>query len=215
VFIIDDADRFNDNSANAFLKTLEEPPEQLVFVLLAANSAQLLPTIISRCQTVRFSPLGSADLARATTSFENLPPSRELLLRVAQGSPGRVKAMLEFDAMALARSFVAAAPREPFRASEQLAAALAKGLAADAGVEGQRERLRDVLAVISAVLRDRMVAELGMADGPSQWAGDSAGDSSAEALVSALNRLELLRERIDGNANLKLACDVLALEYPA
>jgi DNA polymerase-3 subunit delta' len=46
------ADRLNDASANAFLKTLEEPPERTLFLLLSDAPQQLLPTIVSRCQRV-------------------------------------------------------------------------------------------------------------------------------------------------------------------
>ena len=46
------ADRLNDSSANAFLKTLEEPPEKTLFLLLSDSPQQLLPTIVSRCQRI-------------------------------------------------------------------------------------------------------------------------------------------------------------------
>lgn len=49
------ADRMTDSSANAFLKVLEEPPERSVFFLLTDAPHALLPTVISRCQTVRLS----------------------------------------------------------------------------------------------------------------------------------------------------------------
>jgi DNA polymerase-3 subunit delta' len=216
VFIVDDADRFNESSANAFLKTLEEPPAELTFVLLAANSAQMLTTIVSRCQSVRFSPLTPAELGQAVAGFEGLPAGeeRELLLRVAQGSPGRVARMLELGVLKIAEDFIAAAARDPFKASEALGAALTKGLPADAGTEGQRERLRDILAVISAMLRERMVSALEITGVAKLGRAIKNEGASADALVVALSRIEELRERIDGNANIKLACDVLALGYP-
>lgn len=217
VAIINDADRFNESSANAFLKTLEEPPAQYVFILLAANSAQLLATILSRCQMVRFSPLSAADLARVVSGFEGMPASpeeRELLLRVAQGSPGRVAEMLALNVPALAGNFSSGLAADPFRAAEQLVAALSKDLPAELGTEGLRERLRDVMAVLSADLRDRLMAALGMHDVAPLARRHSHEATSADALVAALNRLEALRERIDANANVKLACDLLALRYP-
>ena len=54
VYIVQDADRFNDASANAFLKTLEEPPEDVVIILMTHSFDAVLPTIGSRCQVVRF-----------------------------------------------------------------------------------------------------------------------------------------------------------------
>lgn len=57
VALINDADTMNDETANALLKTLEEPPERAVLMLIASHDDALLPTIRSRCQVVRFDPL--------------------------------------------------------------------------------------------------------------------------------------------------------------
>lgn len=54
VYIIDEADRLGTKAANAFLKTLEEPPSDVVFILLARIREGVLPTIVSRCQVVPF-----------------------------------------------------------------------------------------------------------------------------------------------------------------
>ncbi len=68
VFIIEEATALAPPAANALLKTLEEPPSRTVFVLCTTSPEQLLPTIRSRCQRVRFaggSPIADADPARA------------------------------------------------------------------------------------------------------------------------------------------------------
>jgi DNA polymerase-3 subunit delta' len=57
VFIVDGADQLNDAAANALLKTLEEPPASLLMILIAEHEGQLLPTIKSRCQIIRFGSL--------------------------------------------------------------------------------------------------------------------------------------------------------------
>ncbi len=57
VVIIQDAQRLMELAANAMLKILEEPPKANIFILLAAESQMLLPTIVSRCCQVRFQPL--------------------------------------------------------------------------------------------------------------------------------------------------------------
>jgi len=57
VFLIDEADKFNDSSANALLKVLEEPPRNSHIILITSRPAMLLATILSRCQVIRFSPL--------------------------------------------------------------------------------------------------------------------------------------------------------------
>ena len=56
ICIIDDADRLTANAANAFLKTLEDPPEHSLFILVTSQPLRLLATVRSRCLTLRFSP---------------------------------------------------------------------------------------------------------------------------------------------------------------
>lgn len=63
IAVIDDVDDLNDASANALLKTLEEPPARVILILVAVNVEGILPTIRSRCQIVRFGPLAASDIA--------------------------------------------------------------------------------------------------------------------------------------------------------
>lgn len=94
VGIIEDADEFNPESANSFLKTLEEPPPNTTLLLIASSTAQQLPTILSRCQIVRFSPLSPADLSEilAKQGISD-PERRERLVKLAGGSVSRALAL--------------------------------------------------------------------------------------------------------------------------
>jgi DNA polymerase III subunit delta' len=56
VFVLESVDTMNDEAANTLLKTLEEPPSYVVLILLTDRPGQVLPTIASRCQIVRFDP---------------------------------------------------------------------------------------------------------------------------------------------------------------
>ena len=60
--ILADAERMNPTTANTLLKTLEEPPPWATIILVTANEAALLPTVLSRCQIFRFSPLAPEEL---------------------------------------------------------------------------------------------------------------------------------------------------------
>jgi len=62
ICIIENADEMNQNSANAFLKTLEEPLDNTVIILTTINKQALYPTIVSRCQPVFFKPLSDKDI---------------------------------------------------------------------------------------------------------------------------------------------------------
>jgi DNA polymerase-3 subunit delta' len=63
IAILDDADYLNKEGANCLLKTLEEPPAKSILILIGTSEQRQLPTIRSRCQIVRFSPLSETDVA--------------------------------------------------------------------------------------------------------------------------------------------------------
>ncbi|MCA1656702.1 MAG: AAA family ATPase, partial [Actinobacteria bacterium] len=63
VFVIEDADELNDQAANRMLKTLEEPPSFAHLILLTSRPGEVLPTIASRCQAVRFDAPGVQEIA--------------------------------------------------------------------------------------------------------------------------------------------------------
>ncbi len=64
VVVIDDADLMNLQAANSFLKTLEEPPSATILILISSHPFKLLPTLISRCQTIQFQPLASENIKK-------------------------------------------------------------------------------------------------------------------------------------------------------
>lgn len=94
VLILDDADRMNDPAANALLKTLEEPPPGILFLLLTARSAHLLPTIHSRCHRVPFVPLASEPFAVVMNQLGVDLEAHPNLHRGSSGSPGRALQIL-------------------------------------------------------------------------------------------------------------------------
>lgn len=69
VVIVDAADDLNANSANALLKTLEEPPSKTMFLLVCHQPQKMLPTIRSRCRKLAFAPLGESDLHRLAAAI--------------------------------------------------------------------------------------------------------------------------------------------------
>ncbi len=88
VVIVDPADDMNVNAANALLKKLEEPPARTVFILVAHSLGRLLPTIRSRCQLIRFQPLGDEAMLAALKAIDKEPEAsaRAALLTRAAGS---------------------------------------------------------------------------------------------------------------------------------
>lgn len=84
IVIVDPADDMNANAANALLKNLEEPPSRTLFILISHAAGGLLPTIRSRCQTVRMQPLAAAEFNRALDALGiAMPPGEDLAARAA------------------------------------------------------------------------------------------------------------------------------------
>ncbi len=89
VFIIQDAHRMLPTSANALLKTFEEPAENAVIILITSAPASLLPTVLSRCQTLYFQPLTVEEIAGYLTKTSGLGSEEARLLAIkSRGSIG-------------------------------------------------------------------------------------------------------------------------------
>lgn len=89
VCIIRSVERMQTAAVSSLLKILEEPPEGVVFLLTTQNLASLLPTLVSRARTLRFTRLTDADLEPALAGATD--EERQFLLRIAQGAPGVVR----------------------------------------------------------------------------------------------------------------------------
>jgi DNA polymerase-3 subunit delta' len=91
VVIIERAQTMNAESSNALLKILEEPPDRTVLILTAVEPGDLLPTIVSRCQKLRFHPVPHQSLASLWRKKYDIPPvEANILAALAEGSPGRI-----------------------------------------------------------------------------------------------------------------------------
>jgi DNA polymerase-3 subunit delta' len=89
IYIIDSAEMLTTEAANSLLKILEEPPSQVVLILVTAAPQSLLPTIRSRCQEIRFYPLPQSDLARWLVERSGCTPGEAArVARLAEGRPG-------------------------------------------------------------------------------------------------------------------------------
>lgn len=136
--IVDSADEMNASAANALLKELEEPPENTVLFLIAHQPARLLPTIRSRCRTLRFDRLSPADLSAALHGAGLAAPEgaeAEGLAVLADGSAGRAVGLLEAGGLALYADLVRLLGSLP-----RLDRAAALSLAEAAGARGAEAR---------------------------------------------------------------------------
>lgn len=92
------AERIHQSAANKLLKLLEEPPEKTVFILIAQNTEQILPTILSRCQLVQFSSIDSASMRTALSSqFELADEKISSILHLSGGNLNRAYELVEHN----------------------------------------------------------------------------------------------------------------------
>jgi DNA polymerase-3 subunit delta' len=89
IAIVSSAERVNEDAQNALLKTLEEPPADVVIALCASDEEPILPTVRSRCVRLYLAPLGPRELTALLVEREAADPARAArIARLAAGRPG-------------------------------------------------------------------------------------------------------------------------------
>lgn len=107
VVIVDAADDMNISAANALLKMLEEPPARTTLLLISHQPSRLLPTIRSRCRTLRLSPLGPQEMQAALAQAGvDAPGDAEYLNALAQGSIGQAIRLLSLGGLEIYSEWV-------------------------------------------------------------------------------------------------------------
>ena len=153
VNVLLDVEKMRDEAANAFLKLLEEPPPNTIFFLTTSRPEQLLPTIVSRCQRLRFDPLPPESIEAALVEREGLDPdAAAMLARMADGSYSHALDLARNESLMASRELVL----EYFRAAyaqkvESLTACINE-------ITGQgREQVKTVLRLMLRWVRDLLL----------------------------------------------------------
>lgn len=148
VVIVDSADELNPSAANALLKVLEEPPARATLLLISHQPARLLPTIRSRCRTLRLAPLGPEALSNALTQAGVAIPDADALAELAAGSAGEALRLITGDGLEIYAEIIALLAQAP-QMDRQAARRFAEAAAARGG-EARKElslRLLDLALV--------------------------------------------------------------------
>ena len=96
IYIIPDAEKLTVQAQNALLKTLEEPPEYAVLILIADGLVSFLPTILSRCVVLQTRAVEEAQIARLLEREKGIPADQAMILsRFAGGNPGQAMLLVE------------------------------------------------------------------------------------------------------------------------
>lgn len=97
IVIVKAADTITAEGQNAMLKTIEEPPPYGIIILVCENVSKLLPTIKSRCITIRFNPLNKKELKAYLDLKAIQGPQKDILAKLSWGSIGVIKDILKDD----------------------------------------------------------------------------------------------------------------------
>ncbi len=89
VYIIDDAETMTVEAQNCLLKTLEEPPEYIVIILITSNESNLINTIKSRCLKLTFNPLENSEIKQYLEKYLDFQNVSETMLEIFEGSIGK------------------------------------------------------------------------------------------------------------------------------
>jgi len=86
VFILSEVDKLTREGANSFLKLLEEPPDNLLIILISRSLNMILDTIKSRCQIIYFPPLSIEEASSVVSKFQEISESERKIIRISQGN---------------------------------------------------------------------------------------------------------------------------------
>ena len=187
-----EADRMNDAAANAFLKGLEEPPPQTVWLLDIEDPDDLPATILSRCRAVRFTPLDSASLDEEARQLGLTDATdRGLAVRASFGSPERLARLARDGGLEAVRAHRQIPRRLRSHRGEPLVAAYAIELQAGTWAKGVEVDAKKKRAALEA----------------------AHGESAPRALVRELEERETSAAREARTAAIAAALDDLAAWY--
>jgi len=210
VVILQDAHALNPSAGNALLKALEEPPAETLFILTTGELSDLMPTIVSRCQHVRFRPLAQAVIAAALADGREISAAdAALAARLSGGSLARAEHLAAADWLHYRRWLL-----------EQTAALTSATpgilLALAAILAGRKDRIPDTIAILKTWFRDLLVCD----KAPDRLINrdmlalvqQAARIETAESLLKKLNALDTVSRRLRGSANIRLCLETLLLK---
>lgn len=209
VVIVEAAERFMPQAANAFLKTLEEPPAGSIIILLTSRVSDLLPTILSRCQRINFRPLDAGTLSEIIAlRFGCAPEEAGTIARLSGGSLSRATALVSEGADAKRREIgerLSSLKYGDLAGAMKMAEELSK-----------RDDLGEALELMKGWYRDAIVVAEGapeLAVNSDMVAGLQGRDMGFDRLWRAFSVIERARRDITAprNANKQLAMEVMML----
>lgn len=204
--IIEDADKMNISAANAFLKTLEEPSGNAILILITTRVDAVLPTVLSRCQQLRFPSLPTETIASQLREKGADEDSARIAAALAEGSVERAQEILEGDWL---KSRTLLLEKIAGLTPEEIIPLLA---AAEESAKDKESALH-LVDLLNVFWRDVLLTHTGSPDivntDLSSLIRSVSARNSLESVLEKLERISRTRQALTRNTNPRLAVEVL------
>ncbi len=210
VYIIEDAEKMTEQAQNAILKTIEEPPEYAVILLLTVNAKLLLPTVLSRCILLDVRPVAKREIAKLLKEKYGIAGYlADVAADFSDGVPGRAVAYAqsgEFtqqkeEVLKTVKRISSLPAEELYKKSRELA--------------GRKQELPELLALMNLWYRDVLVMKATDGQGIPVFREETAElqrqaqERSLRNIECCLEAIEELQRRLDANVNTEVAVEML------
>ena len=213
IYIVNEADKMTVQAQNALLKTLEEPPEYVVIMLLTENVNSLLPTILSRCVVLNMKPVMDSQLRKFLMEQMQVPDYKaEVCVAFARGNVGKAKALassedfenVKAEALSLLKYIQDLELHEIVTAIKKIGE---YKLDVNDYLDIMAIWYRDVLLFKATNDANHLVFREEISE-----IRKVAGRSSYEGIESVIQSLEKAKKRLNANVNFDLTMELLMME---
>ena len=212
VYIVNEAEKMTVQAQNAILKTLEEPPEYVVILLLTTNVNSMLPTILSRCVVLNMKPVAD-ELVRGFLMRQMMVPDykAEICVAFARGNIGKAKALASSEDFENVKS-EALSLLKYINEME-----LSEIIAAIKKINEYKLEINDYLDIFSVWYRDVLLFKATsdinhlVFREEIQTLRRTAQRSSYEGIERIIEALDTAKRRLDANVNFELTMELLRL----
>ncbi len=212
VYIIDEAEKMTEQAQNAMLKTMEEPPDYAVILILTVNAKLLLPTILSRCILLTMRPVAKKEITRLLMERHGITDYlAEAAADFADGVPGKAVRYADSESFAVQRD-------EVLKLVRRIGTMRAEELYAQVKLwAGKKQEIPDMLSLMNLWYRDVLVAKAVNGSSTLLFKEEKnelmrqAEAASYTQLELKLNAIEQMKQRMNANVSLEVALELLFL----
>ena len=212
VYIVKEAERMNEQAQNALLKTIEEPPEYVIIILLSANKNRLLPTIRSRCVTLDIKPISSDIIKNYLIKHYNVVDYvADMAAKFSAGNVGRAVRYASDEDFLEMKNVVVNILRNLDRES------IADEIANIINLEGYKKEIKDCIELMILWFRDLLVlkttgdANKLLFKEEYKYLNEQIAKRNYSAIEKAIESMEATKKRLDANVKFDTALEIMLM----